>query len=77
SIKLSLSELPDNVSWLSLYGTAALCGVGFTMSLFIGSLAFEETGVNYMIDERLGIIIGSIASGLLGYTILRRSLNSN
>ena len=77
AIKLQLTELPDNVSWLSLYGTAALCGVGFTMSLFIGSLAFEETGVNYMIDERLGIIIGSIASGLLGYTILRRSLNSS
>lgn len=76
AIKLKLTELPDNVSWLSLYGTAALCGVGFTMSLFIGSLAFEETGVNYMIDERLGIIIGSIASGLLGYTILRGSLNS-
>jgi len=75
AIKLGLTELPNNVSWLSLYGTATLCGIGFTMSLFIGSLAFEETGVNYIIDERLGIIIGSIASGLLGYTILRRSLN--
>ncbi len=76
-IKLGFTKLPDDVSWVSLYGTAALCGVGFTMSLFIGSLAFEETGVNYIIDERLGIILGSIASGLLGYTILRKSLNSN
>ncbi len=74
-IKLGFTKLPDDVSWVSLYGTAALCGVGFTMSLFIGSLAFEETGVNYIIDERLGIILGSIASGLLGFTILRKSLN--
>lgn len=77
AIKLRLTELPKNVSWLSLYGTATLCGVGFTMSLFIGSLAFEETGVNYIIDERLGIILGSIASGLLGYLILRISLKPN
>lgn len=74
AIKLRLTDLPKDVSWLSLYGTATLCGVGFTMSLFIGSLAFEETGVNYIIDERLGIILGSIASGLLGYLILRISL---
>lgn len=73
-IKLRLTELPEDFSWLSLYGTAALCGVGFTMSLFIGSLAFEETGVNYIIDERLGIILGSLASGTLGYVILRKSL---
>ncbi len=44
------------------------------MSLFIGSLAFEETGVNLIFDERLGIIIGSLASGILGYFILRASL---
>jgi NhaA family Na+:H+ antiporter len=73
-IKLRLTELPEDFSWLSLYGTAALCGVGFTMSLFIGSLAFEETGVNYIIDERLGIILGSLASGTFGYLILRKSL---
>ncbi len=58
----------------SLYGTAILCGIGFTMSLFIGSLAFEESGVNLLFDERLGIIIGSLISGLFGYFILRSSL---
>jgi NhaA family Na+:H+ antiporter len=47
------------------------------MSLFIGSLAFEETGVNLMFDERLGIILGSLASGVLGYLILRASLRSS
>ena len=76
-IKLKLTSLPSGVSWTSLYGTAALCGVGFTMSLFIGSLAFEETGVNLLFDERLGIILGSLISGLTGYLVLRGSLPSN
>jgi NhaA family Na+:H+ antiporter len=44
------------------------------MSLFVGSLAFEETGVNRMFDERLGIILGSLLSGGLGYGVLRLSL---
>jgi NhaA family Na+:H+ antiporter len=73
-IKLKLTKLPQGMNWPVLYGTSALCGVGFTMSLFVGSLAFEETGVNLLFDERLGIIIGSLASGLLGYAILRSSL---
>ena len=73
-IKLRFAELPKDISWASLYGTGALCGIGFTMSLFIASLAFEETGVNLMFDERLGIILGSLASGILGYSILRTSL---
>jgi len=73
-IRFKLAQLPSGVSWLSLYGTSALCGIGFTMSLFIGSLAFEETGVNLLFDERLGIICGSLISGVLGYFILRLSL---
>lgn len=76
-IKLKLTTLPKGMNWLSLYGTAALCGIGFTMSLFVGSLAFEETGVNLLFDERLGIILGSLASGLLGYFVLRKSLSHN
>ena len=77
AIKLNLTKLPYGMSWGSLYGTAALCGIGFTMSLFIGSLAFEESGANLLFDERLGIIIGSLASGVLGYLILRVSLRSD
>ncbi len=77
AIKLKLTKLPAGMSWGSLYGTAALCGIGFTMSLFIGSLAFEETGVNLLFDERLGIILGSLASGIVGYLVLHTCLRSN
>lgn len=71
AIKLGFTKLPEGMTFGSLFGTAALCGVGFTMSLFIGSLAFEETGVDLLFDERLGIIVGSLASGIVGYLILR------
>lgn len=71
AIRLGITKLPENMTYGSLYGTAALCGIGFTMSLFIGSLAFEATGVNSVFDERLGIIIGSAVSGIVGYIVLR------
>ena len=74
AIKMKLASYPKGMSGWTLYGTAALCGVGFTMSLFIGSLAFEETGVDLLFDERLGIILGSLASGFLGYLILWKKL---
>lgn len=77
SIKLNLTRLPNGMSLPSLYGASALCGIGFTMSLFISGLAFEETGVNLMFDERLGIILGSLASGFVGYGVLRMSLRSS
>jgi NhaA family Na+:H+ antiporter len=73
-LRLGLARLPDGLSSLSLYGVALLCGVGFTMSLFIGSLAFERTGVNLVFDERLGIIVGSLLSGLAGLAVLNYSL---
>nr|WP_321400348.1 Na+/H+ antiporter NhaA [uncultured Desulfobacter sp.] len=76
-IKLRLAKLPGDMNWLSLYGTSALCGIGFTMSLFIGSLAFEETGVNLLFDERLGIILGSLVSGILGFVVLKMSLKAD
>lgn len=71
SIKLRISTLPEGVSWVQLYGAALLCGIGFTMSLFIGSLAFEQGGPDYAVDDRLGILIGSMISGVLGYLVLR------
>ncbi len=74
-VKLKLTNLPPGIRWSTLYGTAILCGIGFTMSLFIGSLSFEETGVNLLFDERLGIIIGSLFSGILGYFVLKFTLD--
>ncbi len=71
SIKLGLAKLPQDTSWLQLYGVSALCGIGFTMSLFISSLAFEQGNVGSMVDDRLGILAGSLLSALFGYGILR------
>jgi NhaA family Na+:H+ antiporter len=72
-----MASLPDDLRWVHVYGMALLCGVGFTMSLFIGSLAFEETGENLLFDERLGIIFGSLISGVFGFLVLRATLPKN
>jgi len=68
-IRLGLAKLPEGAGWLQLIGVAALCGVGFTMSLFIGSLAFDGPG--YFTPLRLGVIAGSTLSGVAGYLLLR------
>lgn len=74
ALKAGWAKLPRGMNLWSLYGTACLCGVGFTMSLFVGSLAYEETGVNLLFDERLGIILGSLLSAVVGFFVLRKSL---
>ena len=71
AVRLGMARMPQGVNWMQLYGVALLCGIGFTMSLFVGSLAFEQGGPAYAVDERLGIIAGSLISGLLGYAVLR------
>jgi NhaA family Na+:H+ antiporter len=73
-LKLKLVTLPKGMNTASLYGTSVLCGIGFTMSLFIGSLAFDNNGT-LLFDERLGIVIGSLVSGVVGYLCLRYSLD--
>jgi NhaA family Na+:H+ antiporter len=73
-IRLNLSTMPEGMTWGSLYGMSTLCGIGFTMSLFIGSLAFDQTAAQMVFDERLGIIIGSLLSGVFGFVLLKRSL---
>lgn len=70
AVRLRLCRLPDDISWRSLYGVSLLTGIGFTMSLFIGSLAFEDD-LHYATPIRLGVFLGSILSGLLGYLLLR------
>ncbi len=65
-------QLPSGVSWLQISGASALAGVGFTMSIFIGELAFTDE--NLVNDAKFGVLIGSLVSGLLGYVILHRTL---
>jgi len=76
AIKLGLARLPDGANLGSLYGVSILCGVGFTMSLFVGSLAFENEVLQQarVFDERLGIILGSLLSGIMGYVVLHLAL---
>lgn len=66
------AQLPEGVTWMQIWGASALAGVGFTMSIFIGELAFtDESIVN---EAKLGVLIGSLVSGGLGYLILNRAL---
>lgn len=74
AIKLGFAKLPTNVNWTLLYGVALLCGVGFTMSLFIGSLAFEQSVNSPIYQDRLGIVIGSLISGILGYLVINSAV---
>ncbi|MEM7728127.1 MAG: Na+/H+ antiporter NhaA [Pseudomonadota bacterium] len=69
AVKLNLAKLPQGANWAMVYGVACLTGVGFTMSLFIGTLAFDDAEL--LNGVRLGVLMGSIASGLLGYFVLR------
>ena len=72
-VKFGLASLPSNVDWRQVFGVAILCGIGFTMSLFIGGLAFA--GLEFKpFDERLGIILGSLLAGILGYFYLKKAL---
>ncbi|MEO0329274.1 MAG: Na+/H+ antiporter NhaA [Pseudomonadota bacterium] len=74
-VKLRLAKMPQGVTWLQIYGAGCLAGVGFTMSLFIGTLAFEDPELVNQV--RLGVLMGSFASAILGYSILRIALQRN
>ena len=71
TLKLGLASMPKGADLIQVYGVSVLTGIGFTMSLFIGSLAFEVGGPDYAVDDRLGILTGTFLSGLLGYLVLR------
>lgn len=68
-VRLNFTDLPANASWLQMCGTALLCGIGFTMSLFISLLAFDQ--VLLQDEAKIGILMGSLVSGLAGYAVLR------
>ena len=70
AIKLGLAKLPENSTWLQLYGVAILTGIGFTMSLFVDSLAFTD-GNLYQQADKLAVLLSSFTAGILGYLILR------
>ena len=69
SIKLKLAEIPNNSNWMSLYGVSILTGIGFTMSLFVGNLAFVEN-TQYIDGVKIGVLSGSLLSTVFGYLIL-------
>jgi len=73
AVRFGLARLPVGMTLRALYGVSCLCGIGFTMSLFIASLALEH-GQDYFMLNRLGIIVGSLLSGLWGFTVLRLEL---
>lgn len=74
AIGLGLARLPNGARWRDVYGVAVLCGIGFTMSLFISSLAFESGAQAQAAADRLGILTGSLLSAVWGYLFLRWSL---
>ena len=69
SIKLKIAEMPNNANWLNLYGVGVLTGIGFTMSLFIGNLAFMEN-TQYIDGVKIGVLAGSLLSTIFGYFLL-------
>jgi len=77
AVKLKLAQLPQGSNWLSIYGVALLTGIGFTMSLFIGSLAFERGAFDQLAATRVGVLMGSILSATAGYLFLRRAIDPN
>ena len=71
AVKLKLSSLPEGVNWKNLYGAGILAGIGFTMSLFIAGLAFEKPDLLDL--SKIGILTGSLFSGIIGFVFLRIS----
>jgi len=69
SIKLKIAQMPSNTSWYNFYGVGVLTGIGFTMSLFVGNLAFAES-MQYMDGVKIGVLTGSLLSTLFGYFLI-------
>ncbi len=73
AIKAGLTKLPKHTTWIQLYGVSCLCGIGFTMSLFIGTLAFEGLDESYLLSVKVGVLMGSLVSASIGGLILTRA----
>lgn len=75
AVKTGIAKMPRNASWLTLYGVSMLGGIGFTMSLFVGALAFSNP--EYLTFTRIGILLGSLFSGVGGYALINYSIRDN
>jgi len=71
AIKMGVASLPEACNWKQLYGVSVLTGIGFTMSLFVDSLAYNDTQI-YQYTDKLAILLGSLLSGVMGYFLLRK-----
>ena len=74
SIKLKIAQMPSNSNWFNFYGVGVLTGIGFTMSLFVGNLAFVEN-MQYIDGVKIGVLTGSLLSTLFGYFLILLSPN--
>ncbi len=74
AVKSGIAQLPQGVNFRQIFAVSILCGIGFTMSMFIASLAFEHGGLDYGSYSRLGILAGSTLAAVIGYIALRISL---
>ncbi|ENM5882376.1 Na+/H+ antiporter NhaA [Vibrio metoecus] len=74
AVKLGVAKLPEGINFRHIFAVSVLCGIGFTMSIFISSLAFGQVNEAYDTYARLGILMGSTMAALLGYALLRLSL---
>jgi NhaA family Na+:H+ antiporter len=70
AIRFKIASLPKGATWCQIYAVAVLCGIGFTMSLFIGTLAYEQLGLHYAEVVRLGVLFGSLLSVILGSIVI-------
>ena len=75
-LRLGWATFDRTIRPAALFGMAALCGIGFTMSLFVGSLSFGADHPDYQLTHRLGILSGSLFSALLGFAVLKVALPS-
>mgnify|MGYP003688005757 FL=1 len=69
SVKFKMAQMPNNSTWLSFYGVSILTGIGFTMSLFVGNLAFANS-LQYSDGVKIGVLTGSLLSTVFGYFLL-------
>lgn len=73
AVKAGVAKLPQDTNWLQIYGVSLLCGVGFTMSLFIGTLAFEQYDAAYQNSVKIGVLFGSLLSAVVGSYVIAKA----